>query len=79
MAVDGEKRMLVENAGNSGIIGYSIETAEIQNVVTRNIGGEDKKGKIGKNYNIALSMRKMKEPPNPGYKLQAKYPISKNV
>lgn len=79
VAVDGEKRMLVENAGNSGIIGYSIETAEIQNVVTRNIGGENDKGIIGKNYNIALSMRKMKEPPNPGYKLQAKYPISKNV
>ncbi|PEF43405.1 hypothetical protein CON22_25990 [Bacillus cereus] len=77
IAVKDEKcPMQVKNTGNNGIMGYSIENATIKNVLTKKIGDVNDGGK---NYNIALTMQKMNEPPNDGYELQTKYPVSKNV
>ncbi|MBC6314437.1 leucine-rich repeat domain-containing protein [Listeria grandensis] len=69
--------MKVENVGFDGIIGYSVEALTVERTLTKAIGHVGQNG-VGRHYNIAASMRKMKVP-DPGLTYYIRYPNSRDV
>ncbi|MBC1475926.1 leucine-rich repeat domain-containing protein [Listeria grandensis] len=74
---DNNHAMKVENVGYDGIIGYSVEGMTVEKTLTKAVGHVGKNG-IGRHYNIAASMRKMKIP-DPGLAYYVRYPNSRDV